>query len=176
MNVIDIILGVILLFGLVRGLMKGFFVELASLIALVAGVYGAIHFSYILKDFLGGLVSWEEKYLHLVAFALTFILIVVLISVIGKVLTKFSNFVALGLINRLLGGIFGFFKMAFLLSLVLLFLNRIDQNGDLIGKQKLETSVLFGPVEGFVPMLLPTILDQARENNWIEKDKTYFGQ
>jgi len=45
MNVLDIILGALLLFGLVRGFMKGLFVEVASLVALIAGVYGAIHFS-----------------------------------------------------------------------------------------------------------------------------------
>ena len=176
MNVIDIVLGVILLFGLVRGLMKGFFVELASLVALIAGVYGAIHFSYILKNFLSDLVSWEEKYIELTAFALTFILIVVLISLMGKLLTKFSSLLALGLINRLLGAVFGFLKTAFLLSIIILFFDNFNQEGIILEQKQIDTSVLYGPVKSFVPMVLPAVLDQARENNWIEKDKTYFGQ
>ncbi|MCB0383139.1 MAG: CvpA family protein, partial [Psychroserpens sp.] len=45
MAIIDIILGALLLFGLIRGFLKGLFVEVASLVALIAGVYGAIHFS-----------------------------------------------------------------------------------------------------------------------------------
>ena len=50
MSVVDIVLGSLLLFGTVRGLMKGLFVEVASLIALVVGVYGAIHFSGYAPD------------------------------------------------------------------------------------------------------------------------------
>jgi len=37
MNTIDIIISVLLLFGLVRGIMKGLIVELVSLVALVGG-------------------------------------------------------------------------------------------------------------------------------------------
>lgn len=176
MNVIDIVLGVILLFGLAQGLIKGFFIELASLLALVIGIYGAVHFSFILKDFLASLVSWDEKYLQLTAFACTFIIIVVLISLLGKLLTKFSSLIALGLVNRLLGGIFGFVKMAFLLSLVLLFFDAFNQNGNFVEKRDIETSVLYGPVKRFVPMILPAVLNKAKENNWIEEDTVFFGQ
>ena len=45
MNILDIILGALILFGLIRGLSKGLFVEVASLVALIAGVFGAIRIS-----------------------------------------------------------------------------------------------------------------------------------
>ena len=48
MNVFDIIIASLLLFGFVRGIMKGLFLEVASLVALIAGVYGSIHFSLYL--------------------------------------------------------------------------------------------------------------------------------
>ena len=52
MNIFDIGIAVLLIFGFVRGVMKGLFVEVASLVALIGGVYGAIHFSYFIVDFL----------------------------------------------------------------------------------------------------------------------------
>mgnify|MGYP000985077438 FL=1 len=52
MNIFDIIITALLLFGFVRGFMKGLFVEMASLAALIGGVYGAIHFSYLISDLL----------------------------------------------------------------------------------------------------------------------------
>ena len=176
MNVIDLVLGVFLLFGLVRGLMRGFFVELASLIALVAGIFIAVHFSYLLKDLLLPFISWEEKYLQLLAFALTFILVVVLISLLGRLLTKFSNLIALGLVNKLLGGIFGFLKMAFLLSILLLFFGSVNREGAIIEQEKIEMSVLYGPVEKIVPFLLPTVLEHAQENGWIKENENLFGE
>ncbi|MFN0730259.1 CvpA family protein, partial [Polaribacter gochangensis] len=52
MNVFDIVIAVFLVFGFARGLMKGFFFEVASLVALVGGVCGSIHFSYFIGYFL----------------------------------------------------------------------------------------------------------------------------
>ena len=52
MNAIDLCIAALLLFGLIKGFMKGLFVELASLVALIAGIYGAFYFSFILEDYL----------------------------------------------------------------------------------------------------------------------------
>ena len=107
MNFIDIILGGLILFGFVRGLMKGLFVEIASLVALIAGIYGAIHFSYFAGDFLSEqFTTWEEKYINLTAFAITFVVILVAITMVGKLLTKIADFAALGILNKILGDLF----------------------------------------------------------------------
>ena len=45
MTGIDLILGGILLYGLIKGLWKGLFIELASLVSLLLGIYLAIKFS-----------------------------------------------------------------------------------------------------------------------------------
>ena len=50
MGILDIVLGLLLIYGLYKGLKNGLFVEIASIIALIAGLYGAIHFSYIAGD------------------------------------------------------------------------------------------------------------------------------
>ena len=52
MGFLDIILAMLLIYGLYKGLKNGFFVEIASLVALIAGLFGAIHFSYIVGDYL----------------------------------------------------------------------------------------------------------------------------
>ena len=54
MNTIDIIIGLILIFGTVKGFLRGLFIEVTTLVGLVLGIYGAIHFSYFLGDFLFG--------------------------------------------------------------------------------------------------------------------------
>ena len=41
MAIIDIILSALILYGLIKGLSKGFFVEVTSLLALLVGVYGS---------------------------------------------------------------------------------------------------------------------------------------
>ena len=97
MGVIDIVLGALILFGLVRGFMKGLFVEVASLVALIAGVYGAIHFSSFAAEFLQTKTEWTEQTINITAFAVTFVIIVLAIGLAGKALTKLADFAALGL-------------------------------------------------------------------------------
>ena len=95
MSVLDIVLAALLLFGLVRGLINGLFVEVASLVALVAGVYGAIHFSDFAANFLMDKTEWSEKTINITAFAITFVVIVLVIALAGKALTKLADFAAL---------------------------------------------------------------------------------
>lgn len=166
MNIIDIILSIFLLLGIVRGFFKGFFVELAGLVALVLGIYGAIHFSDRMYYFLSLFITWEEKYLSIVAFALTFILIVVLISIIGKVLTQMAGVLALGLVNRLLGAVFGMLKTAFLASIFFMFMNKSEAFR--IEEETKEGAVLYPQVEKLAPMLLPTIISEIKEGELFE--------
>ena len=45
MNWIDFVIIILLVFGLARGYINGFVKELASLLALILGIWGAIKFS-----------------------------------------------------------------------------------------------------------------------------------
>lgn len=163
MVIIDIILGALLLFGLIRGLMKGLFVEVASVVALIAGVYGAIHFSNFAADFLEPRVEWDEKYVNIVAFAITFVIIVVVIALAGKALTKLADFAALGFLNKLLGGVFGALKIGLILSVVLIIFDNMNSTVPFASDEDLEESVLYEPVKSLAPMLFPSILDKGKE-------------
>lgn len=167
MSIIDIILGALLLFGLIRGVMKGLFVEIASLLALVLGIYGAIHFSYFAADFLKPKVEWNEKTMNIVAFAITFVIIVLTISLAGKALTKLADFAALGIINKLLGGAFGAIKIGLILSILLIVFDKMNNTLPFMEQDDLEASVLYEPVKSLAPMIFPSIIkseDETVEN------------
>lgn len=163
MNIFDIVIVVLLIFAFVRGLMKGFFVEVASLIALVGGVFGAIYFSYFASDVLEEYVDWDENYIALTAFAITFIAIVVAVSFLGKMLTKIADFAALGLLNKILGGIFALLKSVLILSVVFVFFARVNNNLLFVGKETLDNSILYAPVKSIVPSIFPSIIKEIEE-------------
>lgn len=165
MALIDIILGALLLFGLIRGFMKGLFVEVASLVALIAGVYGAIHFSDFAAEFLASKLDWDEKYINIVAFAITFVIIVLVISLAGKALTKLANFAALGILNKLLGGVFGALKIGLILSVLLIVFDNMNNSIPFADEKDLEDSVLYEPVKGLAPMIFPSILNKGKADS-----------
>jgi len=161
MGIFDIIIAVILVFGFIRGLMKGLFVEVASLVSLVAGVYGAIHFSYFVGDFLQAKVSWKESYITLVSFAVTFALIVLVISLLGKLFTKLADFAYLGWINKALGGVFGALKLALILSVILMVFDKFNNTIPFIDKSEKESSILYEPVRKLAPLLFPNLIKNS---------------
>jgi len=170
MNTFDIIIAALLLFGFIRGLFKGLFVEVASLVALIAGIYGAIHFSHYIKDFLAVQISWEEKYITLISFAITFILIVLVISLIGKMLTKMADFVSLGILNKLLGGVFGVLKIGLLLSIILLIFSKLNNKIPFLSEEQQESAVLYKPVKNLAPTIFPEFIKVEKD----EKEKSNF--
>lgn len=165
MNIFDIIIAALLLFGFVRGIMKGLFVEVASLVALVGGIYGAIHFSYFIGDFLKETVSWSEEYISLAAFAGTFIVIVIVIALIGKTLTKIADFASLGVINKILGGAFGALKIGLILSVVFIFFGKMNNTIPFIKQETLDTSILYEHVKKIAPTIFPSIIKGDEEED-----------
>lgn len=173
MSVLDIVLITLILFGLVRGLMKGFFVEIASLVALVAGVYGAIHFSNYAATFIDENSGWDQKTVNIMAFAATFLIIVLVIAIAGKALTKLADFAALGIVNKLLGAIFGALKIAVILSVILNVFDSMNRAIPLTDETSIEDSVLYAPVKSLVPTIFPIILDKKKElEETTEEDQT----
>ncbi len=143
--------------------MKGLFIELASLLALVLGIFGAIHFSYFIGDYLKEYADWKPQYINLTAFAITFVAILLLVSWLGKLLTKVANFASLGLLNKLLGGLFGGMKIAVILSAVILFFEVADWDFSLIDKEALNSSVVYGSLKELGRLIFGMVLDYGHE-------------
>ncbi|TBW27064.1 CvpA family protein [Gramella sp. KN1008] len=171
MNTVDIILSLVLLYGLVRGIFRGLLAELASLVGIVAGIYGAVHFSHFLGSALSAWVDWKPQYINLISFAVTFILIVFLVSLAGKMLTKIAAFAALGVVNKLLGGVFGLLKSAFVASVIIMFFKATNERIEIVEDRTLEESILYEPVEGIAPIILPSIIKQVKERDLLNDDE-----
>lgn len=147
MGFLDIVLGLLLLWGLWKGLKNGLFLEIASIIALVAGIFGAIHFSYYAGDYLSQNMEWDERYINIAAFIITFIAIVLVVHIAGKFLTKIADFAMLGLLNKIAGGIFGALKVAVILGALLVFFERVNSSSGFVKKETLENSILYEPIK-----------------------------
>lgn len=159
MEIIDIILGIILLYGLIKGISKGFFAEIAALVALLAGIYCAMHFSFYAQDFLTKLIDWNPKYISLAAFAITFIIVVVVISLVGKMLTKLAKMISLGWLNNVLGGVFGLLKVAVILSVLIGWIEKANGIIPFVKKEQTQNSILYEPVKSVVPIIFPKLMD-----------------
>ena len=145
LNYIDIAVVCLAIYGLARGVFRGFFVEVASLLALVLGVFGALHFSSFTANLLSNYIEWE--YLSLLAFALTFIGIIIGVAWIGKLLTKLAKVILLGFLNRLLGAIFGACKWLVICGVLVWILGQVNQFFPFLPEALTESSIFFEPLQ-----------------------------
>ena len=161
MNWLDIVLLLLLLIGFWKGFLNGFFVELTSLIALVAAIYGSIHFSNYVGDWLMGNTDWEESTITIASFVITFIIIILVVTYAGKLVTKIVKTVQLSFLNKIAGGAFGLVKLAFISSVILMFVNSAAGEVDIIDQEIKNSSLLYPYVQPVAPYLLPKILEEA---------------
>jgi membrane protein required for colicin V production len=166
MNYIDFIIIALLLFGALRGFTEGFIKELASLLALVLGIWGAIKFSSYTAARLYDYFDMTGRYVGIIAFLVTFIVIVILVHFVGLVVDKFVDNLALGFMNRLVGIIFGAFKTALIISVILVILNAIDAKHPFLPKEKIEQSKFYNPIADIAPALFPIIGEGNFDNSF----------
>lgn len=159
MAILDIVLGGILVYGCIRGIWNGFFVELASFISLLIGVFIAIKFSVFTQSLLKNHVSWSPKSIEIIAFIMTFVLVVIGIYFLAKFLTTLANFAGLGCFNKIFGGFFGVLKIILMLSVFLNFFLKINSNNTFIDKETIDKSVFFNPIQKVAGFIYPSFLE-----------------
>ena len=157
MSFLDIVLGVLLGYGFFKGFRNGLFIELASLISLLAGIYFAIKFSSLMKNILSGFVHWNPKTIQITAFIITFIIVVIGIKLLAKMLTGIANFAFLGLINSLGGGFFHVLKTILIISIFLNFFEKINFNTTFAKKETLDNSLFYRPIQKTAGFIYPSI-------------------
>lgn len=168
MGLLDILLGIPLVWGLWKGLKNGLFMEIASIVALIAGIYGAIHFSYITGDYLSEHLEWDEHNMSIIAFVVTFVLIIIIVHLAGKLLTKVANFAMLGLLNKIAGAIFGTLKVAILLGAALIFFDRMDITLNIMDENTKKKSMLYQPLKDIGAL----IFDKVLKNTMLIKESS----
>src|SRR5674476_1032165 len=140
MNWLDAVIVVILILGLVNGFINGLVKEVASLAALILGIWGAIRFSTFTAGKLYDYFDMTGRYVGIISFLITFGLIVILIHFIGILADKIVNAAALGFINRILGIVFGLLKSILIMSVFFVILNAVDARRSFLPKETIEQS------------------------------------
>jgi len=174
MNYIDLIIVILLIFSAIGGLTKGFIYEFASLFGFIAGVWGAIKFSGATRDFLQYRLNFDNSYVQIIAFVITFFLITILVHFVAKAIEKALETVNLGVVNRIFGGIFAVFKSVFVLGVFFILIQRIDEVVPAIPDKDIQESRFFEPFRNVAVYSFPFmkgIYDDFKDTDRREREK-----
>lgn len=126
MTWLDAILLFVLLIGLIRGCMKGIIVELTAILAVIIGIVGARMWTHDVAAWFVMQFSWNMEIARVLAGIILFVGIALVLTIIGRLLTRLMKAIHLGAINRMLGGVFGVIKYALILLFAVWCTNQLD--------------------------------------------------
>jgi len=125
-NIIDIVILIPIIFGFIHGLLRGLVREIISIVAIGVGIIASKLFAPKFAPLLMSAINMPDWLAKTLTYVIIFVGISLLCQVLGKLLRKFLKSVSLGWFDKLLGAIFGAFKWALLVSVVLNVLLLID--------------------------------------------------
>lgn len=119
MSKVDIVLIIILIVGAVAGYKKGFLSELFTLLGIILGVLAGFKLMGAAMLMLDEHYDINEHVLPYVAFGVVFLIVVIGVTLLGKVFKSSLEKTLLGSVDKLMGGLLGILKTAFMLSVLI---------------------------------------------------------
>lgn len=123
MNMVDIILGVFLIWLLYRGFCRGFVGSILYLVG-VLGTYCVIRqYSYLLANLLHDSAGLGHNVAIVLSYVLTFVICMVAVNLIIRLINNLLDALHLNLINRILGALLAGFNGLLIITLLLIILS-----------------------------------------------------
>jgi membrane protein required for colicin V production len=155
MDYLDLIIAGILIISAISGFNKGFIHQLASLTALILGIYLAVKFSKLIAPFIQDHFTSSANGAKIAAFIIIFILVIIAVHLLGRLLEKSFEDVELGHLNKLAGSVFSVAKMVFILSALMILMKLSIIHFNWPKEADIEKSYLYKPVESVAPFVFP---------------------
>lgn len=118
MTYLDWIIVGFVLIGFISGYFRGFISQIFNILALVLGYFAARLFASQLSVEISKLIPSIESQSSIIAFAVIFIAVLIVVKIIAMWVEKAVDFAQLESMNRLLGLIFGGVKYLFFLLIL----------------------------------------------------------
>jgi membrane protein required for colicin V production len=166
-NYIDGFVLLALAYSFYKGFSKGFVIVIASFVALILGVIGAMYFSDMVAEVLKAKTDIDEQYISITAFTLTFMGIIFGVHLIAKVVNQAVKIVALGPLNKIMGGVFSTLKTVVILSVVFYIFDFVNSNVTLVKRSTLTNSIAYSNIMAITEAAIPIIT----KSDWYDPKK-----
>ncbi len=147
---LDIVFAVILVLAVIKGYQRGLVVGLFSLVSVIIGLAAAVKLSAAVAGYIGEAVKVSEEWLPVIAFALVFLVVVVLIRLGANAIEKAIEVVMLGWLNKLAGILLYVIIYTLVFSVLLFYAEQMK----LIQPETIEKSVTYSYVQPWGPKVI----------------------
>ena len=164
MKVVDTLILVALIWFAFQGFRKGFVDGIFSLLAVVIGGWVMTAFSGTMYAWLG----WEGENPRIAASGLTFIAVVIIVFLLGKIVKKVISLVLPELFDKLAGTLLGGLKVLLFFGTIFHLINSVDVTEKILTPENKNASIFYKPSFTVAHFLIPHIkklkeIEPARE-------------
>ena len=143
MSYIDIIIALPIIYGIIRGLMRGVITEVFAIAGIILGIVVAKIYAGDAAVWLQSISTWDINLLRPIASFCIFIVVAIVCNLLARLLTKLFKLIALGWINRLVGGLFGAAKWILIVAVIITCVDMLDGVLHFIKPELKQSSVLY---------------------------------
>jgi membrane protein required for colicin V production len=152
MSILDIILGIILIFSVINGIKDGLIKNIFFLLGTILGLFLATKYNSVI-------VPQIMKYFHLgavesqiISYILLFTIIALIMRLFCRLLVKSNNIIAMW--DKIFGGVLGLLESCIILSLILILLHSFN----FPSQDVIDSSVIYPKIYNFAP----TVFDYVK--------------
>lgn len=124
--IIDIIVVVLVIWGILKGFQKGLIVAIFSILAFIIGLAAAMKLSAVVAEHLDNSVKVSQQWLPIISFAIVFIGVVLLVRLGGLFLQRLVDRAFLGSVNRIGGAMLYAALYIFIFSVILFYADQMN--------------------------------------------------
>jgi membrane protein required for colicin V production len=151
--VIDFIAVGLIILSIIKGLRNGLVVAVFSLLAFIVGLAAALKLSVVVADYLGTNTHISQRWLPILAFAIVFFTVTLLVRLGAKAIEAVLKVAMLGWLNKLGGIIFYLVLYFFIFSILLFYADQLH----IIKPETTEISSTYKLIYPIAPVIMDTL-------------------
>jgi len=167
-SLFDFLISGVMIWGIYKGYIQGFIIQTIALFVLLAGVFVGAKFSVVLYDIIIDKSTVALPNFPVIVFAIIFGFIVFASNYVALIVQKQVMSIPKPITTRVLGAFFGAVKYLFIVSVMLLFIDRIDNNFEIVTNKEKARTILYQPVLKFAPTILPRLKFHVKEPHLLD--------
>jgi membrane protein required for colicin V production len=155
MNGLDIVILCLAGVGLLKGLYDGIIKQVASIVAVIIGIYLCAGSAEWIRGYLAKL-DWIPSHLAVMAsYLFGFLLVAGIVVWVGVVVHRIVNATPLSIFNHIIGGLLGLLMMVLCMSLILNVIEMFDFHAVILSQELKVESHFYFPIKNIIPTVFP---------------------
>ncbi len=167
-SLFDFLIMGVMVWSIYKGYMQGFIIQTIALFVLLAGVFVGAKFAVSIYDIVIDKSTVALPNFPVILFAIIFGFIVFASNYVALIVQKQVLSIPKSISTRVLGAFIGAIKYMFIISVLLIFVDRLDKNFEIITDKEKTRTILYQPFLKFAPTILPRLKFSVQEPHLLE--------